>query len=68
MEEHKTVVELSLGELQTLIELATIASGRLSVAEQLFYDALLTRFSKQLVAQTPIPTDDIVPNGTKSNS
>lgn len=57
MEEAKTTVNLSLAELQTLLELASLASGRMSIAEKLYFDALLSRFTQELTAQTQMPPD-----------
>ena len=52
MAQALTAVSLIVDELQALIELARIASSRLSVAEQLYYNGLLTRMSNELEAQT----------------
>jgi hypothetical protein len=50
--EQKTTVVMSSGELQALLELAGLAVGRMSTAEQLYYDALLSRFAQELAGQS----------------
>jgi len=54
MEEQKTTVELSPGELQALLELAGLAAPRMSTAEKLYYDALLSRMAQELATQSAI--------------
>lgn len=49
--ETQTAVSLNTNELQALLELARVATPRLSIIEQLYFDGLLTRFATELEAQ-----------------
>lgn len=47
----QTAVSLTPDELQAVLELCRLAEPRMTTAEKLYYNALLTRFANELEAQ-----------------